>query len=171
MWLPPTSAAGNPVSWSWGFESAVGRISFFIDFQIKTHVRYPPIRRPILKHVGVSYSSSWVLTIRQKTWIYSYHQRISASATADAQSRGGMAGYVPDESTIVYSGSVIERTPTAVRVRIDSININNFKHASHNIFSPNARAKGDLWTFVRRGNGLAPQGQDQIFRFQEGIDD
>jgi hypothetical protein len=82
-----------------------------------------------------------------------------------------MAGYVPDESTIVYSGSVIERTPTAVRVRIDSININNFKHASHNIFSPNARAKGDLWTFVRRGNGLAPQGQDQIFRFQEGIDD
>ena len=60
MWLPPTFAAGNPVSWSWGFESAVGRISFFIDFQIKTHVRYPPIRRPILKHVGVSYSSSKV---------------------------------------------------------------------------------------------------------------
>ena len=56
MWLRPTSAAGNLVSWSWGFESVVGRISFFIDFQIKTHVRYPPIRRPILKHVDVSYS-------------------------------------------------------------------------------------------------------------------
>ena len=56
MWLRPTSAAGNLVSWSWGFESVVGRILFFIDFQMQTHVRYPPIRRPILKNVDVSYS-------------------------------------------------------------------------------------------------------------------
>ena len=71
MWLPPTFAAGNPVSWSWGFESVVGRILFFIDFQIKTHVRYPPIRRPILKHVGVSYSSSSSVTWNQLSSISS----------------------------------------------------------------------------------------------------
>lgn len=112
-----------------------------------------------------------VLTIRQKTWSYSYHQRITVSATADAQSRRGMAGYVPDESTFIYSGAVIERSPTAIRVRIDSIKINDFKHAAHNIFNPHVRTKGDLWTFVLRGNGLAPQGQDHTFQLQETIDD
>lgn len=112
-----------------------------------------------------------VLTIRQKTWSYSYHQRITVSATADAQSRRGMAGYVPDESTITYSGPVIERNSTDIRVRIDSIKINDFKHAAHKIFNPHVRQKGALWTFVRKGSGLAPEGQDFLFQFQEAIDD
>jgi hypothetical protein len=93
------------------------------------------------------------------------------SASVDAETRRELKGNVPDETTTIYAGTILGRSRTAIRLRIDSITLNEFKEATHVKLRQPLRSKGDVWTFVRRGNGLAPQGQDHTFRLQEAIDD
>lgn len=107
------------------------------------------------------------LTIRDSTWTYTINTRILESDRTPDHVRRDLKDGVATAMVTTYSGSVVGRSQNEIRLRIGSVSTRETITTGRATVHPRLKSKGEVWTFVRRGNGLVPEGQDDFFELQE----